>query len=53
MPLLVDPAPTDEELAAIVAALDTPLEPESAAPPAPSRWRAAGRVYDDEAPALR
>jgi hypothetical protein len=53
MPFLVDPVPTDEELAAIIAALDACDEPESAAPPAPSRWRAAGRVYDDEAPALR
>jgi hypothetical protein len=51
MPFLVDPVPTDEELAAILAALDACYEPETAAPP--SRWRAAGRVYDDEAPALR
>jgi len=52
MPLLVEPAPADEELAALVAALDASSEPDAAPSPPPSRWRAAGRVYDDEA-ALR
>jgi hypothetical protein len=51
MPLEVDPVPTKEELAAIVAALKA-VGP-GAKPPALSRWRAAGRVYDDEAATAR
>jgi hypothetical protein len=54
MPLLVDPAPTDEELAAIVAALAAAFESEAdPAPASRSRWRASGRVYGDEAPDSR
>jgi hypothetical protein len=45
---------TDEELAAIVAALlaRDVASPGAAPPkaPEPSRWRAAGRVYSDDAP---
>lgn len=48
MPLAVEPAPTDEELAVIVAVLEALAEPaERSLPAKPSRWRLAGRVYDD------
>jgi hypothetical protein len=45
---------TDEELAAIVAALlardETPPSAPRSKTPEPSRWRAAGRDYRDDAP---
>jgi hypothetical protein len=51
MPLEVEPVPTKDELAAIVAALKA-VGP-GTEPPAPSRWRAAGRAYDDDAASAR
>ena len=42
----VDPPPSSEELAAIVAALEILAEPAAVAPPKPSRWRLAAREYD-------
>ncbi len=48
MPLAVEPAPANDELAAIVAALEALAQSgEPALPPKPSRWRLAGRVYDE------
>jgi hypothetical protein len=50
MALTIEPAPSAEELAAIVAALEISTEPERGAfvAPRPSRWRAAARAFDDE-----
>ncbi len=47
MPLEVEPAPTSDELAAILAVLQ--LQPDGNAPARPrtSRWRAAARAFDD------
>jgi len=43
-------AASDDEVAALVAALERLVQPEPAhQEPAPSRWRLAGRIYDGDA----
>jgi hypothetical protein len=51
----IEPVPSAEELAAIVAALEISAESEQRASvaPRPSRWRAAARAFDDDATLLR
>jgi hypothetical protein len=45
--MTIDPAPTPEEIAAIIAALEQRMRASAmpVAPPKPSRWRMAGREY--------
>jgi hypothetical protein len=49
------PEPTEEEAAAIVAALEvvTPRAVVASGPPAPPRWRFAGRWWSKPVPARR
>jgi hypothetical protein len=51
----IRPAPTEEEAAAIVAALDAawPRPGGRAEPPAPPRWRFAGRWWSKPIPVRR
>jgi hypothetical protein len=51
----VNVSPTDEEMAAIVAAVEVawPRPVVAAAPPQPPRWRFAGRWWSKPVPARR
>jgi hypothetical protein len=45
--MTIDPAPTPDEIAAIIAAIEQRIRANAApaAQPKPSRWRMAGREY--------
>ncbi len=47
MALEVEPAPTADELAAILAVLELRPDGDAPAQPRKSRWRAAARAFDD------